>query len=78
MRRVGRQVDEKRPVAVRLDEPHRGVEPDVGAVALARLGLAVVQVGVVEVVVAPVVGRLAHAAAAVAAGLRRTRDPAGR
>ena len=65
MRGVGRQVREERPVPIGFDEPHRAVEPDVGAVARVLLGLAVVPVGVVEVVVAPEVRRLADAAAAV-------------
>ena len=68
MRRVGGQIDEERPVLVRADELHRGVEEHVALVAGARriLPATVVEEVVVDAVVAPVVGRTTGAAVAVA------------
>ena len=65
VRRVGRDVGEEGLVFVGLDELHALVEPDIGAEPFETLMLAVDDVGVVEVVVAPVVGRLPNTAGLV-------------
>ena len=69
MRHVGGKVAEEGAVLVGANEFERLVEPHVGAVALELLGLAVAEVGVVEVVVSPVIGAVADGAAAVVEGL---------
>lgn len=63
MRGVEREVEEKGFVLLLFDETHALTEPDVGAVAFKLLKLAVSLVDVVKIVVAPVVGGLADAAA---------------
>jgi len=65
VRGVGRDVAKERPILVFLDEANRPVKPDVGAIAGVLGRHAVVEIRVVEVVVAPVVRRLADSAATV-------------
>jgi len=67
--RVARDVAEEALVLVFLDKLHALGEEDVTAEALELLELAVHRVGVVEVVVAPVVGGVADAAAPVRDGV---------
>ena len=62
---VGGDEGEERLVAAGLDEVDGLVEPDIGAVAGMADGVTVVEVGVVEIVVAPEIGGLSNAAAAV-------------
>ena len=75
MGRGGGQVTEKGlMVCLRAaDEVHGEIEEDIGAETLVFLELAVVQVGVVGVVVAEVVGRLLEAASAADDGHRQNR-----
>ena len=71
MRGIRRQIDEEWILGRCcrfLNEPQGIIEEHVSAISLVRGRVAVVPVGVVEVVVAPVVGRLAHAATAVING----------
>ena len=56
VRSVGRDVGEEGLVSVGFDELHALIEPDIGAEPFETLMLAVDDVGVVEVVVAPIVG----------------------
>ena len=63
MRSVQREVGEERPVAVLLDPLEAFAEEYVGAIAFVLLDDVVVRVPIVEVVVAPGIGRLRGAAA---------------
>ena len=74
VRGVGAEVNEERLIIVLdlLDEPLGVVEKHIGAKALHRHGFAVVKIGAVEVGVVPVVGRLPHAATAMAQHFLKT------
>ncbi len=65
VRRIGGKVNQKRLVFVFLDEFHGSIEPNVGAIFLESFKNPVVPIGIAEIIVAPIVGRLHHAAAAV-------------
>ena len=65
MRRIRRKVTKERPALISFDELQRVIEPHVRTVTLELLPLAVMPVGVVEVVVSPVVYALADPASAV-------------
>ena len=65
VRGVRRQLDEERTVAMGLDEPRRLAEEHVRAITRELLRPAVAGIGVVEVVVAPVIGDLPDSPAAV-------------
>ena len=65
VRRVGGDVAEEGPVLILFNEPHRPVEKDVGAVSGLLGRRTVVPVGVVEIIVSPLIGRLRDSAAAV-------------
>ena len=66
--RVGGDVTEERPVGVFFDKALARAEEHVRAVALVRGGDAVFEIGVVKVVVAPGIARVADAAAGVVDG----------
>ena len=68
---VGAEIDEERLVVVLhlVDEAGGVVEENIGAESLGGGGLAVVEIGAVEIGVVPIVRRLADAAAAVAQDL---------
>ncbi|MBA7668771.1 hypothetical protein ES703_76886 [subsurface metagenome] len=65
VRRVCRQVAKERPVLIGFDELQCVIKPHVRTIAAILFLLAVMEVGVVEVVVAPVVYALADPASAV-------------
>jgi hypothetical protein len=65
VRRVGRNVGKERFVFVGLNEFNTLFKPNVGAVSVKPLVLAVDDISIVEVIVSPIIGSLPNAASPV-------------
>ena len=72
VRGVGHQISKERPLAVRLDEFHRRVEPNVGAIPVKLLRPAVAEIRIIEIRITPIVGRLPHTTPAMNQHLAKT------